>query len=82
MNPFNPSLDHGNGDLDIRHRLVIAPIYTTPFFASGHGVLKEALFGWQIRAFITVRTGTPFPYFDSTNDAPGRAGLQRSPLHA
>ena len=32
MNPFHPELDHGNGDLDIRHRLVMAPIYQTPFF--------------------------------------------------
>jgi hypothetical protein len=73
-NPFNPSLDHGSGDLDIRHRLVIAPIYSTPFFSSAHGALKEALFGWQISGIYSVRTGTPFPYFDSTNDSQAGSG--------
>ena len=74
MDPFKPSLDHGSGDLDIRHRLVIAPMYSTPFFASGHGALKQALFGWQIAGIYSVRTGTPFPYFDSTNDSQAGQG--------
>jgi Carboxypeptidase regulatory-like domain len=74
MNPFHPSLDYGNGDLDIRHRLVVAPIYSTPFFANGHGAVKQALFGWQISGIYSVRTGTPFPYFDSTNDSQAGAG--------
>jgi hypothetical protein len=74
MDPFNPALDHGNGDLDIRNRLVIAPMYRTPFFANGHSALKQALFGWQITGIYTVRTGTPFPYFDSTNDSQAGQG--------
>jgi Carboxypeptidase regulatory-like domain len=74
MNPFNPSLDRGSGDLDIRHRLVIAPIYTVPFFASSHGAIKEGLSGWQVAGIYSVRTGTPFPYFDSTNSAQAGAG--------
>jgi hypothetical protein len=72
--PFNPKLDHGSGDLDIRQRLVIAPIYRTPFFANGHSALKQALFGWQLTGIYTVRTGTPFPYFDSTNDSQAGQG--------
>lgn len=74
MNPFHPSLDRGDGDLDIRHRLVIAPIYSTPFFAGSHGPMKQALFGWQISGIYSVRTGTPFPYFDSTNDSQAGQG--------
>lgn len=66
LEPFNPGFDHGNSDLDIRHRFVIAPIYQTPFFSKGHGLLSEALGGWQIAGIYTVRTGTPFTYFDST----------------
>ncbi|AXC11618.1 Oar protein [Acidisarcina polymorpha] len=65
-NPFNPALDHGTSDLDIRHRLVIAPIYRTPWFANGHSALKQALFGWQITGIYQVRTGTPFSYYDTT----------------
>jgi hypothetical protein len=74
MNPFHPALDHGNGDLDVRHRLVLAPIYRTPFYTGTHGALKTALFGWQISGIYSVRTGTPFPYFDSTNDSQAGSG--------
>ncbi|WP_348262894.1 TonB-dependent receptor [Telmatobacter sp. DSM 110680] len=74
MNPFKPSLDYGNSDLDIRHRLVVAPIYSSQFFAGSHGAMKQALFGWQISGIYSVRTGTPFPYFDSTNDSQAGQG--------
>jgi hypothetical protein len=74
MNPFHPELDHGSGDLDVRHRLVLAPIYRTPFYEGKHGPLKQALFGWQVAGIYNVRTGTPFPYFDSTNDSQAGAG--------
>jgi len=69
--PFNPAFDHGNGDLDIRHRLVIAPIYRTPFYAKGHSWLAQALGAWQLTGIYTVRTGAPFTYFDSTNNNSG-----------
>jgi hypothetical protein len=74
MDPFNPALDHGNGDLDIRNRLVVAPMYRTPFFANSHRAAEQLLFGWQITGIYTVRTGTPFPYFDSTNDSQAGQG--------
>jgi Carboxypeptidase regulatory-like domain/TonB dependent receptor len=73
-NPFYPALDHGSGDLDIRNRLVIAPIYQTPFFTDGHSSLKQALFGWQASGIYTVRTGTPFSYYDTTNDSQAGQG--------
>lgn len=69
--PFNPGFDRGNGDLDIRHRLVIAPIYRTPFYAKGHSFMAQTLGGWQVTGIYTVRTGTPFTYFDSTNNNSG-----------
>jgi hypothetical protein len=72
--PFNPSLDHGNGDLDIRHRFVLAPLYQTPYYANGHSPLKQALFGWQVTGIYTVRTGTPFSYYDTTNDSQAGQG--------
>ncbi len=69
--PFNPKLDHGNGDFDIRHRLVLAPIYKTPYFAGKKGLLAEALGGYEVTGIYTVHTGTPFTFFDSTNNASG-----------
>lgn len=70
-NPFNPSLDHGNGDLDIRHRLVVAPIYQAPMLTHSNALLRETLGGWQVTGIYTVRSGTPFTYFDSTNNLDG-----------
>ena len=70
--PFNPSLDHGSGDFDIRHRFVLAPIYKSPYFAgSKSSLMNQALGGWQVTGIYTVRTGVPFTYFDSTNNISG-----------
>ncbi|WP_433967004.1 carboxypeptidase regulatory-like domain-containing protein [Tunturiibacter gelidiferens] len=70
-NPYNPALDHGNSDFDIRHRLVIAPIWRTPYFAKKTTLLGELLGGYELTGIYTVRTGTPFTLYDSTNDASG-----------
>ncbi len=78
-NPFNPGFDRGNSDLDIRHRLVIAPMYRTPWFANGHSPLKQALFGWQLTGIYTARTGTPFTYFDSTYNNSGYNYVRYTP---
>ncbi len=69
--PFNPSLDHGNGDLDVRHRLVLAPIYDTPFFKNQRNLKGQVLGGWQVAGIYQVHTGTPFSYFDFTNNYSG-----------
>jgi len=69
--PFNPGFDRGPGAFDIRHRLVIAPIYRTPFFAKGRGFMAQAYGGWQVTGIYTVRTGTPFTYLDTTNNNSG-----------
>lgn len=69
--PFSPRLDRGNGDLDIRQRFVVAPIYHETFFSHSNRIAKEALGGWEISGIFTARTGTPFTYFDSTNDVSG-----------
>jgi hypothetical protein len=69
-NPFDPSLDHGNSDIDIRQRMVLAPLYRTPNIGSSR-LLDEAVGGWQIAGIYSVRTGTPFSYFDYTNNFSG-----------
>lgn len=80
-NPFNPSLDHGSGDFDIRNRFVLAPIYKTPYFAGSRGsALNQALGGWQVTGIYTVRTGAPFTYFDSTNNISGSNVARYTPL--
>jgi hypothetical protein len=69
--PFDPSLDWGNGDLDVRHRVVVAPIYTDPYFKNQSNLKGEALGGWGISGIYQIHSGTPFSYFDETNNATG-----------
>ncbi len=71
-NPFNPSLDYGNSDYDVRHRLVLAPIYRTPsFFKDKGGYLAQLASGYQLTGIYTLRSGVPFSILDSTNDVSG-----------
>ncbi|WP_263367455.1 TonB-dependent receptor [Edaphobacter bradus] len=79
-NPFNPALDRGNSDLDVRNRLVLAPMYRTPYFGGSKRSLRnEAFGGWQVTGIYTVRTGTPFTYYDSTNNDSGYNYVRYTP---
>jgi Carboxypeptidase regulatory-like domain len=79
LNPFDPALDRGPSDFDVRHRFVLAPIYQTPFFHNSKGWKGTLLGGYQLAGIYTVRTGTPFTYSDSNNslNAPSAAGIPR-----
>ena len=45
---LHPKLDWGNSDYDVRNRIVVSPIWQTPWFKSGHGVETQVLGGWTI----------------------------------
>lgn len=62
--PFNPKLDWGPSDYDVRHRLVISPIWETPWYKTGHSFAAEALGGWSFVGVFTARTGVPFTVYD------------------
>ncbi|MGB9199543.1 MAG: TonB-dependent receptor, partial [Terriglobales bacterium] len=65
--PFDPKLDWGNSDYDVRHRLVVSPIWETPWFKSGHSFESEAFGGWSLVGIFTARTGVPFNVYDYDN---------------
>ena len=62
--PFNPKLDWGPADYDVRHRVVVSPIWETPWYKSGHSFAAEALGGWTAVGVFTARTGVPFTVYD------------------
>jgi len=62
----NPKLDWGDSDFDIRHRIVISPIWQTPWFKSGKGIETQALGGWTISSIFTAHTGIPFSIYDES----------------
>jgi hypothetical protein len=65
-NALNPLLDWGSSDFDIRQRLVVSPIWETPWYKSGKG-LGEALGGWSLVGVFTARSGIPFTAYDLDN---------------
>lgn len=67
LNPYNPSLDRGRSDYDVRHRVVVAPIWDTPWYRGENGLKAQALGGYHLSGIFTARTGTPFTFSDSTN---------------
>jgi len=63
----NPKLDWGNSDFDVRHRIVVSPIWETPWYKSGHSAMAEALGGWSLVGIFTARSGVPFNVYDTNN---------------
>jgi hypothetical protein len=62
-----PGLDWGTSDFNVGNRIVVSPIWETPWFKTGNLLAREALGGWTISGIITARTGTPFSVFDESN---------------
>jgi len=67
LDPFNPHLDRGPADFDLRHRIAVSGTWEIPFAKNTHGVLKQAAHGWVVAPIFIAHTGTPFTIFDSTN---------------
>jgi hypothetical protein len=62
--PFDPDLDWGWADFDVRHRATISGIYEFPFFKNSTGWAKALGGGWQASWIFTAQTGAPFTVFD------------------
>jgi hypothetical protein len=67
LDAFDPELDYGYADYDVRHRLVFSGIWELPFFNESEGALRTILGGWQLNWIFTARSGFAFSVFDCTN---------------
>jgi outer membrane receptor protein involved in Fe transport len=68
LDPFNPALDKGHADFDVRHRFVASALWEMPFFKdSDNWFLQNIVGGWSLAPIVTVRSGTPFTMYDCTN---------------
>jgi Carboxypeptidase regulatory-like domain/TonB-dependent Receptor Plug Domain len=66
VDPFNPNLDYGYSDSDIRHRFIASFIYSIP--AKLENRTANAVFGgWNVSAIVGIQSGSPFTIFDVTN---------------
>ncbi len=77
LDPTHPMLDWGSSDFDVTNRLVLSPIWQTPWFKHGHGLLAEAAGGWTASGIYTARSGTPFSAYDFTFNENGYSGVPR-----
>jgi len=66
LNPLNPSLDRGDADYDVRHRVVVSALWAVPFAKGTHGVLNQILDGWELAPIFNARTGYPYTIYDCT----------------
>lgn len=66
LDPFNPRLDKGDADYDVRHRFTLGAHWEMPWLRERK--LARAVFGgWAIAPLFTAQTGTPFSLFDCGN---------------
>ncbi len=77
LDPRNPMLDWGSSDYDVPNRFVVAPIWDTPWFRSGRGILPEIAGSWIVSGIFTARGGTPFSAYDFTYNENGYSGIPR-----
>lgn len=66
--PFNPMLDYGFADSDVRHRVVSNFVWDLPtnrYFSDG---IAKALFGgFTLSGIVLAQTGTPFTIYDCSD---------------
>lgn len=69
-----PTLEYGNGNLDVRHRVTGTFNYVLPFGQKAHGFAGILARGWQANGLIVWNTGMPF----SVTNANNRSGTRPS----
>ncbi|HXU35127.1 MAG TPA: TonB-dependent receptor [Blastocatellia bacterium] len=67
LDPFNPNLDYGFSNNDVRHRFVTNFTWDIPSPKSAEGWVKHVVGGWELTGIYVARTGAPFSVFDCTN---------------
>src|SRR5439155_4742405 len=57
LDAFDPMLDFGYAEHDVRHRVSLSAVWNLPFLNGGSGAMRTALGGWQVNAIFTARSG-------------------------
>ncbi len=68
LDAFNPKLNFGNSDFDIRHRFVTSASWELPWLkTSSNKLLRAVVGGWGVGTILNIRTGAPFTIYDCNN---------------
>ena len=66
LDSFQPSLDRGDSDYDVRHRLAANWVWEIPLGKNSRDWKSRYLFGgWEISGVVSYQTGQPFSVEDS-----------------
>ena len=57
----------GLSDFDVRHRLVLSPIWNLPFGLANRSLTDKVIGGWQVSGIFQFQTGRPFTPNESGN---------------
>lgn len=66
LDPFNPDLDYGPADFDVRHRFTSTFVWDIPRVSSAKGFVNQLVNGWELTGILNIRSGTPFSIYDSS----------------
>ena len=68
LDAFNPKLDYGNSDYDLRHRLSLAASWEVPYMKNAsNAIARNVLGGWALGTILSIRAGSPFTIYDCSN---------------
>jgi len=68
LDPFNPKLDKGDSDFDIRNRFALSAVWALPYAKNMKGVAKQVLDGWEFAPIWYANSGYPYTIYDCTNE--------------
>jgi hypothetical protein len=73
QNSYAPNSERGLSDFDVRHRLVLSPVYDLPFGKKGRfltdGWAAHLAGGWQLSSIAQWQTGRPFTIYYGTDNS-------------
>ncbi len=67
LDSFNPMLDWGYAEFDVRHRTVVSGIWAVPLGRNSSGFAKALIADWQFNFIFNAQSGSPFTLWDCTN---------------
>ena len=67
LDAFDPMLDWGYSEFDVRHRGIISGVWVLPFGNDSTGLARALASDWQLNFIFSARTGFPFTLWDCTN---------------
>jgi hypothetical protein len=80
LDPYNPRLDYGSADFDIRHRGTAHWRWEIPMKRGIRGAARQVLQGWQLTGIVTYRTGFPFTIYHTGDPTFSFTSLPRAVL--